>query len=56
MADTPCMHCTRCQRAVAVEYQNSPAARRWWKLYFTVPLFLLPASPFLAADFAVCCR
>ncbi|MBZ5710117.1 hypothetical protein [Nannocystis pusilla] len=54
MVDTPCMQCTRCQRAVAVEYENSPAARRWWKLYFTVPLFLLPASPFLAADFAVC--
>jgi hypothetical protein len=54
MADARCMHCTRCQRDVAVEYQNSAAMRRWWKLYFTVPVFLLPASPFLAADFAVC--
>lgn len=46
-------HCTRCRREVAVEYENSPAMRRWWKLYFLIPLFLLPASPFLAGDFAI---
>lgn len=48
------MHCLRCAREVAVEYQNSPAKRRWWRLYFLVPIFLLPASPFLAADYVIC--
>ncbi|MDC0723693.1 hypothetical protein [Nannocystis bainbridge] len=54
MAAPPCMHCTRCERDVAVEYQNSATARRWWRLYFLIPIFLLPASPMLASDFVVC--
>ncbi|HEY8375103.1 MAG TPA: hypothetical protein VIK91_01385 [Nannocystis sp.] len=54
MADAPCMYCLRCARDVAVEYQNSAARRRWWRAYFLIPLFLLPASPFLAADYVVC--
>lgn len=53
MAGTPPMHCVRCAREVEVEYQHSAAARRWWRLFFLVPVFLLPASPFLAGDFAV---
>lgn len=47
------MHCLRCAREVAVQYQHSAAKRRWWRLFFLVPIFLLPASPFLAGDFAV---
>jgi hypothetical protein len=46
-------HCARCLRDVQVEYENSAAMRRWWRLYFLIPLFLLPASPFLAGDFAI---
>jgi len=46
--------CLRCDHEVAVEYQHSAAQRRWWRLYFLVPVFLLPASPMLASDFAVC--
>lgn len=46
-------HCTRCAREVAVEYENSASMRRWWRLYFLIPLFLVPASPFLAGDFAI---
>ena len=46
-------HCLRCDHAVDVEYQHSPAVRRWWKAYFYIPLMLLPALPFLAGDFAV---
>lgn len=48
------MHCLRCAREVAVEYENSATKRRWWKAYFLVPVALLPASPMLASDFAVC--
>ena len=48
------MHCTRCARDVVVEYQHSEAARRWWRLFFLVPVVLLPASPILASDFVVC--
>lgn len=54
MAGTPRMHCTRCAHEVAVEYQHSAATRRWWRLYFLIPIFLLPASPILASDFFVC--
>jgi hypothetical protein len=54
MAKVLRMHCARCERAVEVAYENSAAKRRWWWLYFLVPVFLLPASPFLAGDFAVC--
>lgn len=51
---SPREHCLRCAREVEVEYQNSPAMRRWWRLYFVVPpLFLLPAAPFLAGDFMI---
>lgn len=53
MADTSRMHCTRCACDVAVEYQYSATARRWWRLFFLIPVFLLPASPFLAADYVV---
>lgn len=35
-------------------YENSAAKRRWWRLYFLVPVALLPASPILASDFVVC--
>ncbi len=47
-------HCLRCAREVEVTYENSAAKRRWWRLYFMVPVFLLPVSPMLASDFAVC--
>ncbi len=46
-------HCLRCDCAVDVEYEHSPAMRRWWKAYFIVPMMLLPMLPFLAGDFAV---
>ena len=46
-------HCARCLHDVELEYEHSAAKRRWWRLYFLIPLFLLPASPFLAGDFAV---
>jgi len=46
-------HCLRCEREVEVAYHHSPAVRRWWKIYFYVPILLLPALPFLAGDFAV---
>jgi len=46
-------HCVRCERDVEVEYEHSPAMRRWWKAYFIVPILLTPAVPFLAGDFAV---
>lgn len=56
MAGSPLLkkHCARCACDVAVEYQNSAAARRWWRLYFLIPIFLLPASPFLASDYVIC--
>lgn len=47
------MHCLRCARDVAVEYEHSATRRRWWKAYFLIPIFLIPAAPFLAGDFAV---
>lgn len=47
-------HCLRCEREVAVQYEHSESARRWWKLYFLVPIALTPAMPILASDFAVC--
>lgn len=53
MAGTPKKHCLRCQREVPVEYEHSAAARRWWKLYFLVPIALLPAMPILASDYVV---
>ena len=43
--------CPRCDREVEVQYEYSAAARRWWKIYLCVPLVLLPAFPFLAADY-----
>lgn len=54
MAGSSRKHCARCEREVDIAYEHSAAQRRWWKLYFLVPVFLLPASPMLASDFAVC--
>jgi len=54
MASATCMHCTRCERDVTVEYSHSPAMRRWWKAYFIIPpMLLIPAAPFLAGDYVV---
>lgn len=53
-ASPPRRYCLRCERDVAVEYENSAAKRRWWRIYFLVPVALLPVSPILASDFAVC--
>lgn len=47
------MHCSRCVREVEVAYQHSATTRRWWRLFFLVPLMLLPAAPFLAGDFFI---
>ncbi len=46
-------HCTRCERAVDVEYHHSARARRWWRTYFAVPVLLIPATPFLAGDYVI---
>lgn len=45
--------CVRCDAWVEVEYQHSSRLRRWMKAYFLIPLFLIPASPFLAGDYVV---
>ncbi|MBK7830275.1 hypothetical protein [Nannocystis sp.] len=53
MARSSAKHCVRCDRDVEVEYEHSPAMRRWWKAYFFIPILMLPAVPFLAGDYVV---
>ncbi|MBL8971424.1 MAG: hypothetical protein JNK56_12625 [Myxococcales bacterium] len=53
MARSPRKHCLRCQHEVEVEYEHSPAMRRWWRAYFIVPILLTPTVPFLAGDYVV---
>jgi hypothetical protein len=53
MARSSPWHCVRCDRDVKVEYEHSPAMRRWWKAYFAIPFLMLPAVPFLAGDYVV---
>lgn len=46
--------CTRCARAVAVEYRYSRRLRRLLKGYLFIPILSLPAFPLLASDYVFC--
>ncbi len=53
MAEQSHMHCQRCGCDVEVVHKHSRRLRRALRVYFLLPLALVPAFPVLASDYVV---